>query len=49
MHFAVSHNTAAEIIYNRDDSKKEYMGLTYWKNFTNGKILKTDVVIAKNY
>lgn len=49
MHFAVTHNTVAEIIYNRADSKKDYMGLTSWKNSPNGKILETDVVIAKNY
>ncbi len=49
MHYAVSHNTAAEIIYNRADSEKEYMGLTSWKNSPSGKILETDVVIAKNY
>ena len=49
MHYAVSHQTAAEIIYNRADSEKEHMGLTSWKNCPNGKILETDVVIAKNY
>ena len=49
MHFAVSHKTAAEIIYDRADSDKEYMGLTSWKNSPDGKILETDVVIAKNY
>ena len=49
MHFAVSHQTAAEIIYNRADSNKEYMGLTSWENSPNGKILKSDVIIAKNY
>ena len=49
MHYAISHQTAAEIIYNRADSKKEYMGLTSWRNSPNGKILETDVVIAKNY
>ena len=49
MHFAVSHQTAAEIIYNRADSGKDNMGLTSWKNSPNGKILETDVVIAKNY
>lgn len=49
MHYAVSHQTAAEIIYNRVDSNKEYMGLTSWENSPNGKILKSDVVIAKNY
>lgn len=49
IHFAVSHKTAAEIIYDRVDSDKEYMGLTSWKNYPDGKILETDVVIAKNY
>ena len=49
MHYAVSHQTAAEIIYNRADSEKEHMGLTSWKNSPNGKILETDVVIVKNY
>ena len=49
MHYAVSHQTAAEIIYDRVDSEKEYMGLTSWKNSPNGKILKSDVLIAKNY
>lgn len=49
MHYAISHQTAAEIIYNRADSEKEYMGLTNWKNSPKGKILETDVVIAKNY
>ena len=49
MHYAVSHQTAAEIIYNRADSEKNHMGLTSWKNSPNGKILETDVVIAKNY
>ena len=49
MHYAVSKQTAAEIIYNRADSEKEYMGLTSWKNSPDGKILETDVVIAKNY
>lgn len=38
MHYAVSHNTVAEIIYNRADSEREYMGLTSWKNSPNGKI-----------
>ena len=49
MHYAVSHQTAAKIIYNRADSEKDNMGLTPWKNSPNGKILETDVVIAKNY
>ena len=41
--------TAPEIIYNRVDSKKDNMGLTTWKNAPDGKILETDVTIAKNY
>ena len=41
--------TASEIIKSRADSKKEYMGLSTWKNAPDGKILETDVVIAKNY
>ena len=48
-HYAITHQTAAEIIYNRVDSNKEYMGLTNWKNSPDGKILKSDVGIAKNY
>ena len=48
-HFAITKNTAAEIIYNRVDSKKENMGLTTWKEAPEGKILKSDVTIAKNY
>ena len=49
LHFPVSGNTAAEIVYNRADSQKEHMGLTSWKNSPNGKIYKSDVTIAKNY
>ncbi len=49
MHYAVSKQTAAEIIYNRANAKKDHMGLTSWKNSPKGKILETDVVIAKNY
>ncbi len=49
MHYAVSKQTAAEIIYNRADNNKEHMGLTSWKHFPDGKILETDVVVAKNY
>lgn len=48
-HYAITKNTAAEIIYNRADSNKENMGLTNWKESPNGKILKSDVTIAKNY
>ena len=49
LHFAITGMTASDIIYNRVDSKKENMGLTTWKNAPNGKILETDVTIAKNY
>ena len=49
MHYAVTHQTAAEIIYNRADYTKEHMNLTSWKHSPDGKILETDVVIAKNY
>lgn len=49
LHFAVSHQTAAEIVYNRADHKKQNMGLTSWKNAPNGEIRKPDVSIAKNY
>lgn len=49
LHFAVSGNTAAEIIYNRADSKKEHMGLTSWEGAPSSKIHRYDVVIAKNY
>lgn len=49
LHFAIHGNTAAEVIIKRASSEKEKMGLTSWKNAPNGKILKTDVSIAKNY
>lgn len=49
LHYAVSGNTAAEIVYNRADATKAHMGLTSWKNSPNGKIYKSDVTIAKNY
>jgi len=48
-HFAITGQTASEIIYKEADAKKETMGLTSWKNSPNGRILKSDVVIAKNY
>ena len=48
-HFAITGQTAAEIVYNRVDSKKENMGLTTWENSPDGKILKSDIIIAKNY
>lgn len=49
MHYAITHQTAAEIIYNRANHTKENMNLTSWKNSPNGKIMESDVVIAKNY
>lgn len=49
LHFAVTGNTAAEIVYNRANRNKDFMGLSTWKNAPNGKILKSDVAIAKNY
>ncbi|HPB24317.1 MAG TPA: virulence RhuM family protein [Bacteroidales bacterium] len=48
-HFAITGKTAAEIIYKAADSNKEKMGLTTWKNSPDGRVLKSDVVIAKNY
>ena len=48
-HYAITRNTAAEIIYNRVDSKKANMGLMNWDKSPDGKILKSDVSIAKNY
>ena len=49
MHYAVHGSTAAELIMQRADHKKEHMGLTSWKNAPDGKIVKADVSIAKNY
>jgi hypothetical protein len=49
LHFAIHGHTAAELIVNRADSTKEKMGLTTWRNAPKGKILKPDVVVAKNY
>ena len=48
-HYAITGQTAAEIIHSKADSKKEKMGLTTWKNAPDGRILKSDVTIAKNY
>lgn len=48
-HFAITGQTAAEIIYKKADAKKENMGLTTWKNAPEGRIIKTDTTIAKNY
>ncbi len=49
MHYAVHGHTAAELIINRANAEKEHMGLTTWENAPNGKIVKPDVSIAKNY
>ena len=48
-HYAITGQTAAEIIYTKADHTKEHMGLTTWKNAPDGRILKSDVAIAKNY
>lgn len=48
-HYAIMGQTAAEIVYTKADAKKEHMGLTTWKYAPHGRILKSDVVIAKNY
>lgn len=49
LHFAIAGQTAAEIIYSRSDSEKDRMGLTSWENAPDGKIIRSDVSIAKNY
>jgi len=49
LHWAITGKTAAEIIYDSADAKKIYMGLTNWKQAPAGKIMKSDVVVAKNY
>lgn len=49
MHYAVSHKTAAEIVYERADAERPHMGLTTWKNAPDGRVVKSDVTIAKNY
>lgn len=48
-HYAITGQTAAEIVYTKADHTKEHMGLTTWKNAPDGRILKSDVSIAKNY
>ena len=48
-HYAITGQTAAEIVYERADHQKEHMGLTTWKNSPSGRVLKSDVNIAKNY
>lgn len=49
MHYAVHGHTAAELIVERANAEKEHMGLTSWEKAPNGKIVKTDVAVAKNY
>ena len=49
MHWAVTHQTAAEIIYARTDSKMPHMGLTTWENAPDGRVQKSDTIVAKNY
>jgi hypothetical protein len=49
LHFATTGKTAAEIVHERADAEKPFMGLTTWKNAPHGKVLKGDVTIAKNY
>ena len=49
MHYAVHGHTAAELIIDRADAQKEHMGLTTWENAPDGKIVKPDVSVAKNY
>lgn len=48
-HYAITGQTAAEIVYHNADHAKEHMGLTTWKNSPNGRILKSDITVAKNY
>lgn len=48
-HYAIVGRTAAEIVYTKADKNKEHMGLTTWKNAPDGRILKSDVTVAKNY
>lgn len=49
MHIAVTHQTAAEIIYERADSEQPHMGLTTWKQAPDGRVQKSDTIVAKNY
>ena len=49
MHYAVTHQTAAEIVYDRADAEKPHMGLMTWKNAPDGRVVKSDVTVAKNY
>jgi hypothetical protein len=49
MHWAVTHQTAAEIIYSRADAEMPHMGLTTWKNAPDGRVQRSDTIVAKNY
>ena len=49
MHWAVTHQTAAELIYYRADAEQPHMGLTTWKNAPEGRVQKSDTIVAKNY
>lgn len=49
MHYAVTRQTAAEIIYDRANAERPHMGLTTWKNAPDGRVIKSDVTVAKNY
>ena len=49
MHWAVTHQTAAEIIYHRADAEQPHMGLTTWKNAPDGRVQRSDTIVAKNY
>ena len=48
MHYAVTHQTAAEIVYDRADAGKPHMGLMTWKNAPDDRVVKSDVTVAKN-
>ncbi len=48
-HYAITNQTSAEIVYHNADHKKEHMGLVTWKNSPDGRVLKSDVTVAKNY
>lgn len=49
MHWAVTHQTAAEIIYSRADAERPHMGLTTWKKAPDGRVQRSDTIVAKNY
>lgn len=49
MHWAVTHQTTAEIVYSRADAEMPHMGFTTWKNAPDGRVQKSDTIVAKNY